>query len=176
MVLSITNRAVTSDWIGGYGYNEIIAINNQLANIYGSHYLDVRQLLISHYDPALATDVSDYNHDDVPTSLRAIYGIGTLGSSIGQSDTSFTVNLTNGNLSVNSILTIDTGENAENVKITAVSGSTVTVTRNYGGLNAAHSAGAPVTEADYVHLNAKAHQIIANAVAQYLSAYDNPKQ
>jgi lysophospholipase L1-like esterase/uncharacterized membrane protein len=176
LVLSITNRDVTSDWIGGSDYNEIVAINNQLANTYGSHYLDVRQLLISHYDPALATDVSDYNHDVVPTSLRAVSGAGTLGSSIGQSDSSFTVNLTTGTFSVNSILTIDTGENAENVKITAVSGSTVTVTRNYGGLNAAHAAGAPVTEADYVHLNAHGYQIIANAVAQYLSAYDSPKQ
>jgi hypothetical protein len=176
LVSSITNRDVLSDWIGGTCYNEIVAINNQLANIYGSHYLDVRQLLISNYDPTLATDVSDYNHDDVPTSLRAISGVGTLGSSIGQSDTSFTVNLTTGALSLNSILTIDTGENAENVKITAVSGSTVTVTRDYGGLNGAHAAGAPVTEADYVHLSAKGYQIIANAVAQYLSEYGSSKQ
>jgi lysophospholipase L1-like esterase len=68
-------------------------------------------------------------------------------------------------------LTIDTGENAENVQITAISGSTVTVTRNVGGLNASHAAGAPVTETDTLHLNRKGAQVVANAVAAFLSPY-----
>jgi hypothetical protein len=175
LVMSIINTSTSSEWIGGSSYLAIISLNNQLANSYGSHYLDIRQLLVSSYDPAQITDVSDYQHDDVPTSLHAAAGSGTLVDSIGPADTSFAVNLTTGSLVVNFILTIDTGENAENVKITDVSGSTVTVVRNYGGLNTSHAAGAPVTETDAIHLNAQGYQVVANAVAQYLSAHDNSK-
>jgi hypothetical protein len=175
LVMSIINTSTSSEWIGGSSYLAIISLNNQLANTYGSHYLDIRHVLVSSYDPAQITDVSDYQHDDVPTSLHAAAGSGTLSDSIGLTDTSFAVNLTTGSLVAGFILTIDTGENAENVKITDVSGSTVTVVRNYGGLNTSHAAGAPVTETDAIHLNAQGYQVVANAVAQYLSAHDNSK-
>jgi lysophospholipase L1-like esterase len=175
LVMSIINTSTSSEWIGGSSYLAIISLNNQLANTYGSHYLDIRHVLVSSYDPAQITDVSDYQHDDVPTSLHAIAGSGKLSDSIGLTDTSFAVNLTTGSLVAGFILTIDTGENAENVKITDVSGSTVTVVRNYGGLNTSHAAGAPVTETDAIHLNAQGYQVVANAVAQYLSAHDNSK-
>jgi hypothetical protein len=170
LVLSVTNDNTSDQWEGAPAYQTIININNHLANICGSHYLDIRKILVDSYDPTQATDVSDYSHDMVPTSLRSIFGHGTLVSSIGAADTSFTVKLTTGTLAKNAILTIDTGENAENVQITGVSGSTVTVTRNFGGVNAAHAAGTALTESDYVHLNAHGYQIIANSVAQYLAA------
>jgi hypothetical protein len=160
-------------WVGGSAYNSIVGTNNQLANVYGAHYIDVRELLVQNYNPSLATDVSDYNHDEPPTSLRAFLGSGTLGSSIGPSDTTFTVNLTTGTLS-SGILTIDTGANAENVAIVSVSGNTVVVNRNLGGNNTSHSAGAAVTQTDPTHLNAQGYQIVANAVAGYLSAYAKP--
>ena len=172
LVLSVINGNYPTEWFGCIYYKQIIALNNQLANIYGSHYLDIRKLLVDSYDSTQATDVSDYSHDDVPTSLHSIYGSGTLHDSIGPTDVKFTVNLTSGNLNLLSILTIDTGENAENVQVTAVSGSTVTVTRNFGGLNSSHAAGAPVTESDALHLNVKGAQIVANAVAGFLSPYE----
>jgi hypothetical protein len=176
LVLSVINMNTASEWIGGSQYKQIVALNNQLANIYGSHYLDIRQVLISDYDSTQATDVTDYNHDVIPTSLRTISGSGSLGASIGPTDTSFTVNMTTGSLGLAAILTIDTGANAENVRVTAVTGSTATVARDFGGLNTSHAAGAPVTETSTLHLNAKGYQIVANAVAQYLSTYEISQQ
>jgi hypothetical protein len=129
--------------------------------------------LVDSYDSTQATEVSSFEHDVVPTSLHSVYGSGTLVNSIGPTDTVFAVNLTAGSMYVNNILTIDTGENAENVMIHAVSGSTVTVTRNWGGLNTSHAEGAPVTDTDAMHLNAQGYQIVANAVAKYLSANEN---
>ncbi|MGD0548263.1 MAG: hypothetical protein ABR991_10620 [Terracidiphilus sp.] len=133
--------------------------------------MDIREMLVDSYNPALITDCSDYSHDVPPTSLRAFSGSGTLGHAIGPSDTTFTVNFTAGGASLYKIMTIDTGDNAENVEISAINGSTVTVVRNFGGLNTSHAAGAPVTATDYVHLNAQGYQIVANEVAKYLSAY-----
>src|SRR5579859_840998 len=81
LVLSITNNNIAKDWRGGAEYDEIVSTNQQLQKLYGSHYLNVRKLLVSSYDPSLITDVSDYNHDETPTSLRAPSAFGTLASS-----------------------------------------------------------------------------------------------
>ena len=172
LVMSLINYNVRTEWAGQPTYNDIVALNNQLANVYGSHYLDIREVLVSHYDPALITDVSDYQHDEVPTSLRAIFRDATLTNAIGPTDTSLVLNVTFDSSSLDHILTIDTGANAENVEITAVDGNTVTVVRNFGGLNTAHAAGAPVVETDEIHLNGQGYQVVAEAVAQFLSAYE----
>ena len=173
LVMSIINQDIPAEWIGESTYGTIIDLNNQLANKYGARYLDIRKALVDSYDSTQATEVSSFEHDVVPTSLHSVYGSGTLVNSIGPTDTVFAVNLTAGSMYVNNILTIDTGENAENVMIHAVSGSTVTVTRNWGGLNTSHAEGAPVTDTDAMHLNAQGYQIVANAVAKYLSANEN---
>jgi hypothetical protein len=174
LVISVTNNNIDDEWMGGAGYKQIVPLNNQLANIYGSHYLDLRSLLVSHYNPDLITDVSDYQHDEPPTSLRAIVTIGTLVNPIGPTDNVLTVNLDSTIITINDILTVDSGDNAENMAIQSVSGNQVTVKRNYGGLNTSHAAGAPITETDYIHFNAQGDQLVANAVADFLSAYDNP--
>jgi len=171
LVLSITNNNVAEDWSGGSEYNQIIATNQQLQNTYGSHYLDVRQLLVSKYDPTLITDVSDHDHDETPTSLRAPSAIATLASAIGPSDTTFQLNVSSGTLQYLFILTIDTGANAENVSIASISGNTVTVIRNFGGNNTSHPAGAPVVETDKTHLSAKGYQVVADAIASHFSQY-----
>ena len=154
----------------------IIAVNAQLASIYGSHYLDIRKVLVESYNPALITDISDYAHDEVPTSLRGIvFNNLTLVNAVGPSDTTFLVNSPNRSpFGTAGILTIDTGENAENVVITAVNGDTLTVQRNFGGNDTSHAAGAPIVLTDAVHLNAQGYQVVANAVAQYLAAYKIP--
>jgi lysophospholipase L1-like esterase len=97
-----------------------------------------------------------------------------LSSSIGPGDTSFTVDMTTGTLTNGWHLIIDAGADAENVLITGISGATVTVVRNPGGAGIAHEAGATVTEVDWLHLNGKGSQVVANAVAKYLAAYGNP--
>jgi lysophospholipase L1-like esterase len=169
LVMSVINMNSLSEWIGGGAYKKIVALNQQLANIYGSHYLDIREVLVDQYNPSLITDVSDYNHDEVPTSLRAIDGNGTLGSSIGPADTSIIVNCSSACIEAGKILTIDTGDNAENVYVSALTGDTVTVVRNYGGLDTSHAAGAQVIVTDLLHLNPNGYQVVANAVEQYLS-------
>jgi lysophospholipase L1-like esterase len=176
LVLSLINYNTRNQWIGGSVYNEIIGLNNQLANTYGSHYLDIRAILVSNFDPTQATDVSDFEHDEVPTSLRAALRSGTLANSIGPADTILQVDFNPGTTRLGNILTIDTGENAENVEVIAADGESVTVVRNYGGLNGSHAAGAAVLETDYIHPNGKGDQIIANAIARVLSAYQPQAQ
>jgi hypothetical protein len=171
LVISIINENAQTEWIGGSDYKRIVAVNSQLAAIYGSHYLDIWTVLVDSYDPTSITDVSDYNHYEVPTSLRAIDAYTTLVNPIGPADTTVTVQ-SRDDLAVGDILTIDTGANAENVAITAISGDTLTVLRDFGGVDTSHAAGASVTATEIVHLNAQGAQIVANAVAQYLSAYE----
>jgi lysophospholipase L1-like esterase len=99
-----------------------------------------------------------------------------LGSSIGPGDTTFDVNMTAGEFPIAGILTIDTGANAENVEVESESGNMVTVIRDIGGNNTSHLSGVAVTESDLIHLNANGYQIVADAVAKYLSHYDNAAQ
>jgi len=172
-VLSLINFNRQEEWIGGDSYGYLLKDNAELAATYGSHYVDVWTVLINSYNPALVTDVSDYQHGEVPTSLRAVFiQSATLMSAIGPADTTVTISTSEvPYFLVGAILTIDTGANAENVSITAVNGNTLTVQRNFGGNDTSHAAGAPVVESDFVHLNAQGYQIVANTVAQYLSAY-----
>ncbi|MDR3772636.1 MAG: hypothetical protein P4L26_04760 [Terracidiphilus sp.] len=176
LVLANINANDPNEWIGGPSYAAEISLNNRLANSYGPHYLDIRQVLVSSYDPSQATDVADFNHDEPPTSLRAINAIGVLTEPMGPADTALTFNTSVGSLGAGGVLTVGTGENAENVLITAITGHTATVERDLGGANVAHETGTPLTETDLLHLNAKGYQIVANAVAQFLSAYANQPQ
>ncbi len=165
LVLSVINMNESSEWKGNPTYTALTTVNNILASSYGSHYIDVRAALVSSYNPTLVTDVSDFNHDEPPTSLRAIDGTGTLTSAIGPADTVLTIDMTTGSLQPGSILTIDTGSNAENILVFSVSGSTAIVKRNYGGNEVAHAAGAAVVETDAIHLNAAGYAVVAKAVA-----------
>ncbi len=81
---------VASEWKKGDAYPGLLSLNSALASTYGAHYIDIRSALVSSYNPSLATDVSDYNHDETPTSLRAINATGTLVNAIGVSDATFT--------------------------------------------------------------------------------------
>jgi len=179
LVLSIMPENRQSEWPGGgFDYEWLTSFNNQLGTIYGSHYLDIGKILVGSYDPSTdnsAVDASDYSHDEPPTSLRAISAYTTLANSIGPADTSITVQSANA-IAIGDMLTIDTGANAENVSVTAISGNTLTVVRTFGGVDTSHAAGAPVTASDIDHLNAQGYQIVADAVAQYLSAYEISQQ
>jgi hypothetical protein len=182
LVLSITNDEGSTEWKGGAGYNDIISDNQQLQALAGSHYLDIREILVSSYDPTQANDVSDFNNDDVPTSLRAIFAEVTLASAIGPNDTTVTITPAIGggftSFGIHNILAVDTGANAEDMYITAITqnGNTdiCTVQRSYEGNQTSHAAGTVVHGVDPVHLNGNGTAIVAQAVASYLSAYEKP--
>ncbi len=171
LVLSITNNNVPEDWKGAAEYDEIIAFDQQLASTYGAHFLDVRQALVAAWDPNSILDASDHAHDEPPTSVRAFIGKAVLVNPISPSDTTFDVKLTQGYLQNLFILTIGSGANQENVSIVSFKGSTVTVIRNFGGNNTAHTAGEPVIVTDKTHLNEKGYQVVAKAVAAHFSQY-----
>ncbi len=169
VVLAIPNTESPGERIGGGKYSLLLSLNNQLANAFGSHFLDIRPLLKNAYDPTSVIDVSDISQDAIPTSLRPILGSGTLATAIGPSDTTISVNLTDSSPRLGFVLTIDSGSNAENVYIVAVTGSVASVLRGIAGTVTAHGAGVPVALVDPVHFTTAGNQIIANAVAAYLS-------
>jgi len=188
LVLSITNNERTTEWKGGSGYDVIVKDNQEMQALAGSHYLDIREILINSYDPTQANDVSDYNKDEVPTSLRAIPAEFTLASAVGPSDTTvYTTPGTPFGLGGNAVIAVDTGVNAEDMNITAVTvcdrnsslpqctnhlnQDIFTVQRGFEGNQTAHAAGAVVVGIDTVHLNGKGTGIVAQAIATYLSSY-----
>ena len=70
VILSLNNAATASGIRGGADYNMVMQINAQLKAAFPNNYFDIRSALISHYNPASAQDVADFNNDVVPTSLR----------------------------------------------------------------------------------------------------------
>lgn len=181
LVLSITNDEKTAEWKGGSGYKAVINDNSQIQTLSGSHYLDIREVLVNSYDSTQANDVSDFNKDEVPTSLRSIFAKVGLASPIDANTT--TVVLTPAIrgfpiFGIDNILAVDTGSNAEDMYITAItqSGNTdiCTVRRGFEGNQTAHAAGVVVLGVDPVHLNGKGTGIVAQAIATYLSSYKKP--
>ena len=167
-VLSVINTL--SEPKGGTRYPILQKINLALAKLYGTHYLDVRSALVAAYDPTQATDLWYFQHDVPPMSMHAIIGVGTLDKTVSATNTSFTVTMSQGSLSVGGVVKIGTGGNSEGAAITAVSGNTATVARNWSGVNCSHLAGSKVIVYDPTHLNADADKIIANMVYEYLKA------
>ena len=165
LVLPVLNQNYAAERKGGVNYATVIDLDNSLSATYGTHYLDVRSLLVSSYDSASPVDVTDYNNDMIPTSLGAITAQGTLVGHIGKTDTTFTVNVTGGALIASHNLVIDN----ESIHLVTVSGSTVTsCVRGFGGTLAAHSAAAAITQHDPTHMNKQGYTIVANAVAKKL--------
>lgn len=71
LVLSIINGDNAGERLGQTNYNQILALNSQLASIYTDKYLEVRSVLVNSYNPALPQDVIDFGNDVPPTSLRS---------------------------------------------------------------------------------------------------------
>jgi hypothetical protein len=179
LVLSMTNDEKSSEWAGGTNYNLMMSDNQQMQALAGSHYLDIHEILVNSYDPTQAYDVTDFNKDEVPTSLRAIFAEVSLAQAVGPSDTQvvLTPAIPGGfpTFGIGNILAVDTGANAEDMYITAItqSGNTdiCTVQRGYEGNQTSHAAGTVVLGIDPIHLNGKGTGIVAQAIANYLSAY-----
>lgn len=72
LVLSVLNGSYgTYEAPGGLGYQQITNLNAQLSAAYGPRYVEVREYLVSLYNPANPTDVADHAADRPPTSLRS---------------------------------------------------------------------------------------------------------
>ena len=72
LVLSVLNGDYGGwDSVGGGGYADITSLNASLAATYGTHYIDIRSILVASYNPLLTLDVSDHTRDIVPSSLRS---------------------------------------------------------------------------------------------------------
>jgi hypothetical protein len=113
-------------------------------------------------------DTVDIGNDAVPYSLRGTAGMGTLSGGISAGTTNFALTQSNGSVSVNDILAID----SEYILVTAISGSNVTnCARGYGGSSAAsHSNGANYTATDPTHLNNSGYGVVAQFVANFINA------
>lgn len=68
LVLGILNAS--GEPLGNAGYNTIVALNQDLAELYGSRFVDIRAHLVSLYNPDDAQDVIDYGNSVTPSSLR----------------------------------------------------------------------------------------------------------
>jgi len=69
-VLSVVNEATPQGSRGGVDYPKIIQVNNDLAALYPQNYIDIRTLLVNQYNPANPQDVTDFQNDVPPSSLR----------------------------------------------------------------------------------------------------------
>lgn len=167
IVLSIINgEYATSEYIGGAGYNQIVALNAALASTYGPRYLDVRSLLVAAYNPANGADVLDHANDVPPFTLRAVDTSGTIVGSLNSSSCMFT---TSNTVFTNYILTVGT----EYIFISGVTGNTsvTACTRGYGGTGAAnYSAGQSYVGTDPIHLNSAGYTLIAQWVYAKIQA------
>lgn len=70
LVLSLINGEYTTEYLGGAGYEQIMAINAALAGAYPSNYLDVRAPLIA-ANTGTGQDAIDAPRDIVPASVRS---------------------------------------------------------------------------------------------------------
>jgi hypothetical protein len=69
IVLSLINNAWTAPK-GTDNYWRDMKLNADLAALYPDNYLDVRSMLVAHFDPNNPQDVADNANDVVPSSLR----------------------------------------------------------------------------------------------------------
>lgn len=160
VVLAIINGE--GEISGSTNYNDIVGINSTLSSTYGSHYIDVRSMLVASYNPANPVDVIDHSNDIPPFSLRAVDEVGTI-SAINATATTFTLTQTSSaTVVVNSILTIG----SENIYILGISSNNVTsCTRGYAGSTAAsYVSGTAYAGTDPEHLNAAGYTLIAQWV------------
>ncbi|HKB92184.1 MAG TPA: GDSL-type esterase/lipase family protein [Opitutaceae bacterium] len=71
LVVGVINGNYSGEYSGQSGYATLVQLNTDLAAAYGSHFVDIRTCLVSHYDPNNPQDVADHAKDIPPTSLRS---------------------------------------------------------------------------------------------------------
>jgi hypothetical protein len=73
LVLGLVNDHRGHEEKGDVRYNNIVKLNQELADLYGEHFMDIRTLLIAQYDQNNPQDVKDHALDVLPESLRDGY-------------------------------------------------------------------------------------------------------
>ncbi len=68
VIMGLTNANVRP--AGSADYAKIIAVNQALRAAYPRNYLDIREALVRSYNPNDAQDVTDFNNDVPPSSIR----------------------------------------------------------------------------------------------------------
>lgn len=69
LVMSVLNG--TGEPLGTGDYMTITTLNNDLAALYPTHYIDVRAQLVAGYNAGIPQDVIDHANDIPPSSLRS---------------------------------------------------------------------------------------------------------
>lgn len=70
LVLGVINEALPEESRGSAIYNLIVQLNSELAGLYPQNFIDIRPVLVTHYNPAIPQDVIDFQNDVPPSSLR----------------------------------------------------------------------------------------------------------
>jgi lysophospholipase L1-like esterase len=72
VILTVTNSDSEYAAAGGLSttaYNQILALNYEIARRWPRNYIDVRKILVNSYNPALPNDVIAFGRDTIPPSL-----------------------------------------------------------------------------------------------------------
>jgi hypothetical protein len=170
LVLSDVNQVVSP--IGSTIYSSIISTGTSLAAQYGNNYLNIRELVVQAYNPALPLDVADHANDIPPSSLRAVETLGTITSGALNS-TSCVFSVSNGTQGPGTVVIID----SETILINAMSNnSNITdCSRGYNGTAAAnHAANANYSKIDGTHLGANGLEFVASQVSTWFQSQSWP--
>jgi hypothetical protein len=170
LVLSDVNQV--SSPIGSSTYSSIVETGTSLASEYGTNYLDIRELLVQAYNPALPIDVADHAMDIPPSSLRAVVALGNITS--GALDSASCVfSVSSGTQGPGTVVIID----SETILINAVSNN-LNITdcvRGYNGTVATnHAAYATYSKIDDVHLGSNGLDFVASQVAAWFKSQSWP--
>jgi hypothetical protein len=153
---------------GSTDYDSILATNQSLAAQYPNNYLNIRELLVQDYNPALALDQQTFAGDVPANSLHAVRPQGTITSG-ALDNTSCAISVSNGSYGAGTPIIID----AETILINAIPDNVdiTACTRGYNGTAAAsHLANASYSLIDPVHLGSNGYEFVAQQVAAWFSA------
>ena len=154
---------------GSPDYTSVLSTNQSLAAQYPNNYLNIRELLVQAYNPALILDQQSYAEDIPAASLHAVRAQGTITSG-ALNNTSCAISVSNGTNGPGTVIIID----SETILINAIPDTIdiTSCTRGYNGTAAAsHLANANYSLIDEVHLGSNGYDFVAQQVAAWFSAH-----
>jgi hypothetical protein len=172
LVIGPLNRDYPGDVApAGAGYQTTVLIQQTLGGLFPNNFIDLREQLVSQYNPNSQADITSYIHDTAPPSIRANYNLGTLSATITSASCAFTSTAPTLIVSANTVIFGDTGEQV--LLITAAGGVASACIRGYNGTTAAaHTAGAAMTGIDGLHLGGATGYTYAGAlIDQWIVAH-----
>lgn len=70
LIVGVLNTFQPYEYLGGWGYGVIVGINNRLAQVYGTHYVPMRNILVDNYNPSIYLDSVSHSVDAPASTLR----------------------------------------------------------------------------------------------------------